>query len=97
MKDVTFYRQKWFEIHTYASQVVLGQISHRDFCRWMRSVPDQLPCKICKKHCIEYLNTYPPESEWNVFIWAFTFHNSVNQRKGKPLYSYNVAIREYGL
>lgn len=95
--DVQFYRDKWFEIHSNAARVIKGDLSHREFCHWMWKVPEQLPCQSCQRHCHDYLTAHPPEREWNVFEWAFKFHNAVNKRKGKALYSYPTALREYGL
>lgn len=95
--NVQYYRDKWNEIHENAAKVQRGFWSHRDFCDWMREVPRQLPCKICRNHAIAYLESNPPEYSHNAFDWAWRFHNAVNARLGKDFYDYNRAARKYGV
>ena len=46
-----------------------------------------LPCPDCRQHAIEYLQNTPPTLETSAAYqnWGFEFHNSVNQRLGKPI------------
>jgi len=93
--NVEYYRRKWNEIHTNGAQVVRGEMSHHSFCRWMRSVPEELPCSICQRHARDYLRRHPPEETPNSFYWSWNFHNTVNKRKGKPLMDYITAAERY--
>lgn len=93
--DYEFYRQKWYEIHSKAAEVNRGERSHRSFCNWMRNVPNDLPCSICSGHARDYMRKYPPEKYHDMFYWAWKFHNEVNNRKSKPLVSYDDARRRY--
>lgn len=97
MKNANFYQQKWTEIHTHGAQVVRGELSHYNFCRWIRTVPDELPCSKCRKHAREYLENYPPENEPNSFRWGWQFHNTVNERKKKPIMDYATAAALYSV
>lgn len=95
--DVAFYRRKWKEIHTKGAAAQTGKLSSKKFCRWMRSVPDTLPCTICSNHAKEYIGRNPPESAMQPFIWTWKFHNEVNKRKGKAKMPYSTASRAYGV
>ena len=95
--DLEFYRRKWHEIHSKASQVNRRELSHRKFCEWMRVVPDDLPCSICRGHAKEYIRDNPPEFIPDIFVWSWNFHNAVNIRKKKPLVSYEEAAYRYGV
>lgn len=97
MRNVDFYRAKWKEIHTNGARVVRGEISHRDFCLWMRTVPEELPCSKCRRHAREYIHEHPPEEEPNSFRWGWEFHNAVNWRKRKPLVDYTSAAEHYSV
>lgn len=97
MKNVDFYREKWKEIHTNGSRVLKGELSHHDFCRWIRTVPGELPCSKCRKHAQEYIHENPPERKPNSFRWGWKFHNTVNRRKGKPLVDYTSAAEQYSV
>lgn len=95
MKNAEFYRRKWKEIHTNGARVIHGEISHSEFCHWVRGVPNTLPCPTCRRHAWEYIRRYPPEKQPNSFLWGWQFHNSVNERKKKPLMDYITAASRY--
>lgn len=50
-----------------------------------------LPCWICAKHFRKYLAEHPPLEDihsWNdVWQWTVDFHNDVNERTGKRIYT----------
>jgi len=97
MRNVEFYRTKWHEIHFNGARVLKGELSHQDFCRWMRTVPKDLPCSKCRRHAQDYIETHSPEIEPNSFHWTWKFHNAVNIRKGKPVLDYVSAAARYSV
>lgn len=97
MRNVEFYRKTWRDIHHNAARVVRGQMSHRSFCGWMRTIPGILPCSKCSRHAAQYMSAHPPERYRNAFEWAWRFHNDVNYKKQKPQMYLADARRLYGL
>jgi hypothetical protein len=97
MRNVEFYRKKWNEIHLNGAHVVHGELTHENFCRWIRSVPDELPCSKCRRHAQEYIDKHSPENELNSFLWTWEFHNTVNKRKDKPIMDYTSAAILYSV
>jgi hypothetical protein len=91
---VEYYRQLWHQIHSKASSISTPQ-QHRDYCIWIRNIGNNIECNICKTHMLQYLQTNPPENAQNLFIWAWDFHNDVNQRLGKPIVDYATAAIGY--
>jgi len=70
------------------------------FVQWMKNMCEDFPCRKCSKHCKEYLHKNPPKDSVGkgamaMFIWAWKFHNAVNQRLGKPEMSYETALGIY--
>ena len=48
-----------------------------------------LPCPHCKNHAIQYINQHPINltSNKKFQLWVWNFHNSVNYRTNKPIFS----------
>ena len=64
------------------------------------SLKDVIPCNVCKKHyaktlLIIPLDKYSLENKLNLFKWTVKIHNKVNERKNKPILSYNQALVVY--
>jgi hypothetical protein len=49
----------------------------------------QLPCLECRMHATKYLVNTPPDtsSRYTLDSWAFTFHNVVNARLHKKIFT----------
>ena len=62
------------------------QLSMRHYIQGM--CPN-LPCYGCSFHCSEYIRQYPPtvESKEKLFKYLVDFHNSVNIKLGKRVYT----------
>jgi hypothetical protein len=56
-----------------------------------------LKCAKCNKHALAYIeqNPYILTSREDFFRWTVDFHNTVNERLGKPQFSYEDAISMY--
>ena len=88
----------WLTLHAEALEAdQTGQTSN--YLQTLNNILNYLPCKECKIHANDYVNKYPP-NQWisfrrghpsQLFEWSWRFHNTVNQRLGKPLITLNQA------
>lgn len=64
---------------------------------WLVNFFDNLPCDDCTTHAYKYSNDNPVNlnSRAEFVWWGFDFHNSVNIRLNKPIFSQDCFIREY--
>ena len=83
----------WIFLHTYANKIKEEfLINNRVNCLGLiKYICWHLPCPICEKHARLYLKENPIEACQNKedlikYIWIF--HNSVNKRLKKPIYSF---------
>jgi hypothetical protein len=62
---------------------------------WERA--QNLPCSDCRGHAAAYMRRFPPDLSGSrgYQIWAVRFHNAVNVRKGKPLFTWAQYLRLY--
>lgn len=61
---------------------------------------NKLPCVQCKKHSIAYIKLNPINvtSSKNFQYWVFNFHNSVNQKLNKKIFTileYNIKYHKH--
>ena len=56
-----------------------------------------LPCLECKNHFINEIARNPPDirSKTTLTRWLVDLHNRINTRLGKPIFSYNDALKKY--
>lgn len=68
---------------------------------FIQSIPVLLPCKECQDHAFDYVKNVDldkvVDNRTNLFTFFHNFHNSVNQRLGKPQLSLIDAKIKYGL
>lgn len=88
--NVDYSHQVWNQIHSNARQM-----TKPDYIIWLRTISTTLPCPTCRLHMQRYLIAHPPELSENMFFWAWDFHNNVNVRLGKPVFSYPNALAQY--
>lgn len=63
----------------------------------LRSVSKVIPCALCRTHFenkINNLNLNLKESMC-LFRWSVDFHNEVNTKLGKPLFTYEEALEKW--
>jgi len=55
----------------------------------IKSFIEKLPCPSCKIHAIQYIRAIPINltSNREFQYWVFYFHNAVNERLGKKIFS----------
>lgn len=57
---------------------------------FFQTLPYMLPCKICRKHFLEYAEQHPVDtsSRENLTRWLVDLHNNVNTINNKPSVKY---------
>lgn len=68
------------------------------FADFLHALAQNVPCEECKEHFSKYLESNPPvfSSMPEAAQYVFTFHNSVNARMGKRLFSPEEFKRQFG-
>lgn len=91
MKSEEF-RGIWHSIHsTSAWASDAKRIEY--FSSWIReAITGRLSCDNCKTHAFDYIDANPPENCDDPFLWAWRFHNNVNERLGKEIVSLKEAV-----
>lgn len=99
-KPIKWGAPTWFLFHTLAEK-----IKESEFPRLRKELLDiiyniciNLPCPICSKHATEYLkgiNFNAIETKSQLKQMLFHFHNSVNMRKGLPLFTLSELDAKY--
>ena len=59
------------------------------FMKMIVSICSVLPCPVCSKHAIEYINSVNINNirtKNNLIDFFYNFHNAVNKRKGYPMF-----------
>jgi hypothetical protein len=84
----------WLLFHTLAEQ-----ISEKNQKRmiplvftWIKNIAYNLPCPQCTQHAKEFLSKVPLhhiQTKYDFKSMLFVFHNMVNTRKRKPIFSFN--------
>lgn len=96
----------WINIHSMARRS--GEIGTMEmkmqFIDYMRSLTSSFPCGVCRNHIKEYLDNHPFNSYMTIkyngvdvglFKWSVDFHNTVNNRLGKEVLSFETAHDMY--
>lgn len=83
----------WFLIHKLSYE--LGEINKDKVCADIRVILAYLPCGECREHASKYIQDNPPEKHSNLFEWSVDFHNKVNERLSKKVYTYKEASELY--
>jgi len=67
----------------------------KNFIEFLQSLRTLLPCADCRLHFAEYLDEHNPTKADNLAVWTFDFHNAVNERLGKPQFSFEDVSKVY--
>jgi hypothetical protein len=93
----------WNILHKKAMLAVTKQ-QQEQFAHEFRELSELFPCIACRKHWQDYINKNPPEQSIgttaptgsnSMFVYVWTFHNSVNVRIGKKYLDWPVAFSMY--
>lgn len=92
----------WFLLHTLTVKVKdesFHQI-RQDLLNRIYAICTNLPCPTCSEHAKTYLdgiNFNTIQTKDDLIRMIHTFHNSVNQRKGYPIFPYEEVQPKYSL
>lgn len=101
-KKMSWGEPVWFLFHTLAHK-----IKEEHFLRLrdellnnIYNICNNLPCPACAKHATEYMNKINFKTiarKQDLKDLLFVFHNSVNERKGLPIFQYSELDSKYHL
>lgn len=93
----------WSFLHISSANYVPGSIEKRRMTReFIISLPFMLPCNDCSEHAKKYVSDNKNRldeicaSKKGVFEFYVDFHNFVNFKHGKKMYSYQEAWDQWG-
>jgi hypothetical protein len=95
----------WFSLHVGTTRYPISAtpLESEKMQGFILGLPYILPCSECSEHARDYINQRFPEinritsGRVSLFKFFVDFHNYVNQRFGKKLYSYAEAGRMYNI
>ena len=77
-------RAHWQKLHT-------TQFAPEQFKSWIQSIPG---CSACQRDFQKLIKDHPPRyADWH--RWTFEIHNIVNQKLGKPEFTWQEACEKY--
>jgi hypothetical protein len=90
----------WYFFHTMAEKIKPEMYAqHRgEILNIINTVCNLLPCPVCSGHAREYLNKInfnAIQTKEDLKMLLFTFHNTVNERKGYPLFTVEMLNEKY--
>ena len=94
----------WYSLHNsaahyphQASKIVAGRMKNR-----ILAIPYEIPCHTCQPHASAYIEKFSEQDldrivsgRKELFNFFVDFHNEVNKRYGKPIWSYESAYKKY--
>ena len=89
----------WHTIHTLALYATNESLKNA-FVLTMDSLAKNFACEICKPDFNKFINQHPFKNYWNLkqkneeiglFKWTWELHNTINQKLGKPILSFDDA------
>lgn len=97
LKDVMKYDGPgiWFSIHVMTLTSTTPQLATAA-AYYIRQIVTRLRGTGCRRNAIDYIKSDPPNDHLDqLFEWTVHFHNSVNRRLGKKLWTVERARRYY--
>ena len=93
----------WFTLHNGAAKYPVNpnKIVQQKMKDFINAIPIMLPCLKCKDHAISYIESNFERlddivsSKEKLFNFFVDFHNYVNKRYGKKIYTYDEAYNLY--
>jgi len=93
----------WYLFHTLAHNIKddnTARFEHikNEFLKFSFRIATNLPCPECSQHAKQYLsriNTAAIKTKDNLKVFFLEFHNSVNHRKGKAIFTMEEADAKY--
>jgi hypothetical protein len=91
----------WFTLHNAAAHYNTNPSKEeQDMMKiFLISLPGLIPCLKCNQHTMKYLQTSDlnkaVKNKNNLIKFMLDFHNSVNQRLNKPLWTLKQVLEKY--
>ena len=90
----------WYFFHTIAAKIKPEEFQKYklQILEIIQTVCYNLPCPSCTEHAKQYIQKMSPTSimcKDDLIKFLFVFHNNVNERKRKPVFSYGELIEKY--
>lgn len=86
------YAPAWNWLHETAISYSVnpGRVERDNMAYRIYHFVSNIPCVECRGHALRYWTLHPPdlENSYALQAWAWRFHNTVNQRLGKKIVSY---------
>lgn len=80
--------QIWPTIHIFAANADTPE-QQQAYVNFIKSLTIMYPCERCRNHTSKFLESYPVEdytgSAQKLLYWSWIYHDSVNQKLGKPV------------
>lgn len=89
--------KSWKNVHIKAKYATTTD-KRNEFEQYIRYLAIRFPCGKCRTHIGVYIRENPiPKilTDKTIYKWAWSFHNSVNQRLGKPIVSWEKSLEFY--
>lgn len=80
----------WVGIHVTTSLYKIPGIA-KWLAEWIEMIISNLRCEICVGHAKDYIKKNPVEKAHNPMIWAIDFHNDINKRLEKHIFTHDDA------
>ena len=90
----------WYFFHTIAAKIKPEEFQKfkLQILELIKNICYNLPCPSCTEHAKQYIQRMNPTSiicKDDLIKFLFVFHNNVNERKNKPIFSYEELIEKY--
>ncbi len=93
------FHKQWDAMHITMRALPRGELSPTERAQaidYLRSQMPLIPCGGCSLHAMMYFAQHPPDGSTGqaFYAWTVEFHNEVNKRIGKPVYTVDEAEKE---
>jgi hypothetical protein len=90
----------WYFLHTLVAKIKPEYFSElkEELIKIIISICNNVPCPICAEHSTQYTsktNFNSIQTQHDLQMYLFKFHNDVNTRKNVPLFTYDELIEKY--
>jgi len=90
----------WYFFHTLAEKIKPEHFEDNksQILQMITNICSNLPCPSCSEHAKQYIQRMNNNSiicKNDLIKFLFVFHNTVNERKRKPVFSYDELIEKY--
>ena len=90
----------WYFFHTLSFHIYGAKFNEEKYfiIKLLKDICSILPCPYCKEHANYYIKNNPVENcntQMDLIMYLFNFHNTVNLQTGKDAFNYDIFIKKY--